>query len=356
MSVSVFNHPYLAGLLGNDSVSRYFDAEMDIQAMLSFEAALAEAQGVTGAIPIAAVAPIKTACLELVPEMDRLKSGTANDGVVVPELVRQLKISVSDEHKAYVHFGATSQDVIDTSLMLRLRSCIEIIEETLERVVVQIEQLNEKFGDRQLMGRTRMQQALPITVSHRLANWRTPLTKQLEKLESVKVALLNVQFGGPIGTLDNFQEAGPKIRSKMSELLGLGDPGGCWHTDRTSIVDFANWLSVLTGVIGKIGKDITLMSINEVKEISLRGGGGSSAMPHKQNPIKAEMLVTLGQFNAMNMSGMHQVLSHENERSGQSWTLEWMLLPQMVMTTSASLRLAEELLNKIERIGDDNLN
>ncbi len=353
MSISVFNHPFLSDLLGDESVSRHFEASEDVKAMVSFESALVAAEASAGVVPSDAASGIQKACVDFVADMEALKGGAANDGVVVPEFVRQLRKTVPDNIAKYVHFGVTSQDVIDTSLILRLKSATEVIENALTKVINNIDILEGRFGHMPLMGRTRMQQALPVTVSHRLSEWRRPLVRQFDKLATLKTELFVVQLGGPVGSLDHFEGRGAEIRGKLAVLLGLVDPQNCWHTDRTSLVDYANWLAVLSGAIGKIGQDILLMSVNEVTEISTSGRGGSSAMPHKQNPVKAEILVTLGRFNAVNMSGMHQALPHENERSGQSWTLEWMILPQMVVATSASLRQANELLESIERIGSE---
>jgi 3-carboxy-cis,cis-muconate cycloisomerase len=139
----------------------------------------------------------------------------------------------------------------------------------------------------------------------------------------------------------------------MGEALGLGVPARSWHSQRDGIVELADWLSLVSGSLGKIGVDIGLMAQNGVGEIALEGGGGSSAMPHKQNPVAAEVLVALARYNATLTGGMHQALLHEQERSGAAWTLEWLILPQMVVTTGASLRTAKALLGHVTRIGDE---
>jgi 3-carboxy-cis,cis-muconate cycloisomerase len=130
-------------------------------------------------------------------------------------------------------------------------------------------------------------------------------------------------------------------------------PERAWHTQRDTLVELADWLSLVSGSLGKIGADVGLMAQNRVGEISLEGGGGSSAMPHKHNPIGAEVLVALAHYNATLTGGMHEALVHEQERSGAAWTLEWLVLPQMVMTTGASLRTAIALLGQVARIGWD---
>ncbi|MDX8489945.1 lyase family protein, partial [Mesorhizobium humile] len=138
-------------------------------------------------------------------------------------------------------------------------------------------------------------------------------------------------------------------RAALAAKLGLGDAPQ-WHSQRDALADFAGWLSLVTGSLGKFGQDVALMA-QAGTDIELSGGGGSSAMPHKQNPVKAEALVALARFNASQLSGIYQTLVHEQERSGAAWTLEWLLLPQMVVATAAALRLAAELAGQIESLG-----
>jgi 3-carboxy-cis,cis-muconate cycloisomerase len=158
-----------------------------------------------------------------------------------------------------------------------------------------------------------------------------------------------VQFGGAAGTLEKLGDKGPAVRAALAAKLGLGDAPQ-WHSQRDALAEFASLLSLITGSLGKFGQDVALMA-QAGSEITLSGGGGSSAMPHKQNPVKAEALVALARFNATQLSGMHQALVHEQERSGAAWTLEWLLLPQMAVATAAALRLAAELAGQIESLG-----
>lgn len=204
-----------------------------------------------------------------------------------------------------------------------------------------------------MMGRTRMQDAVPIMVADRLATWRGPLLRHLDRLRELMPRLMQLQFGGAAGTLDKLGDKASAVASRMGETLGLNVPARSWHSQRDGIVELADWLSLVSGSLGKIGVDIGLMAQNSVGEISLDGGGGSSAMPHKQNPVGAEVLVALARYNATLTGGMHHALVHEQERSGAAWTLEWLILPQMVMTAGASLRTASVLLEQVIGIGDE---
>jgi 3-carboxy-cis,cis-muconate cycloisomerase len=351
MSVSLFEHPILGAHFGDDEVAAHFRIEAEISTMLTFEMALAEAEAQEGLIPPEASAAIATACETFEPDFEALRKGAARDGLIVPEFVRELRKTVGAPHDERLHFGATSQDVIDTSLVLRLRMVLPILAERLEGLVATLQDLDEQFGHHRLIGRTRMQAAIPITVASRLKSWMMPVARALDELEDVGPELLKVQFGGAAGTLDKLGADAQGVATRLGFLLDLEVPEGNWHNQRDGLARFAGWLSLISGALGKIGQDVALMAQNEVAEIALSGGGGSSAMPHKQNPVRAETLVALARFNATQIAGMHHALVHEQERSGAAWSLEWMILPQMVMATGAALRLAGELLDSIERIG-----
>ena len=192
------------------------------------------------------------------------------------------------------------------------------------------------------MAHTRMQQALPFTAADKIGTWVQPLERHRAALDSLAPRLLVVQLGGPVGTRGELKGQGDAVADAMSERLGLG-VAPSWHSQRDRIGEFGSFLSLLTGTLGKIGQDIALMAQNEVGEVKLATGGGSSAMPHKSNPVPAEVLVTLARFNAGLLGTLHQALVHENERSGAAWTLEWMVLPQMVVSSAAALGKAQAL-------------
>jgi 3-carboxy-cis,cis-muconate cycloisomerase len=349
MSVSPFDHPLLSALLGDEEAARAFAVPAEIAALIAVERALAEAEAAEGVIRPAATRVISAALDSFTPDLNGLKAGLARDGMVLPELVKQIRLGVSEQYRDEVHFGSTSQDIIDTGLVLRLKPIVERYEVRLGELVASLAALEEKFGGNPLMGVTRMQRAIPITARDRIATWRQPLERHRERLPDVRRRLLVVQFGGPAGTLEKLGDKGAEVRKGLADRLGLADAPQ-WHSQRDAFADFAGWLSLVTASLGKFGQDIALMALVG-GEIELSGGGGSSAMPHKQNPVAAETLVTLSRFNATLVSGMHHALVHEQERSGTAWTLEWMLLPQMIVATAAAMRLAVKLVGQIKSIG-----
>jgi len=347
MSISVFEHPFLAGLFGDDEeILSLFTAAADIAGMVRFEVALSDAQASLGIIPNEAANAIRLAAETFEPDPSVLESGTARDGVIIPALVKELRQATGPEFAAQLHFGATSQDVIDTSLMLRLREANAILRGRLQHLSDRFKWLDATFGKNGLTAYTRMQAAIPITVSDRITSWQTPIADYEQKLAALAFPL---QFGGAAGTLEKCGENGPALRALLAEKLGLRDRPQ-WQSQRAFIAEFGSLLSLITGTLGKFGQDIALMA-ELGAELSLSGGGGSSAMPHKQNPVGAEVLVSLARFNAVQVSGLHQSMVHEQERSGAAWMLEWMILPQIVTATGSALNLASALVDKIVRIG-----
>ena len=345
MTSSPFDHPFFSGLLGDPEVAQVLSAETQIALMTAFEIALAQAQAGEGLIPADAANAIALAAAAFVPAVDELAAGKAKDGVLLPVFVSLLRQAVGGEHGDYVHFGATSQDVADSAQMVRLKMVAGIVVGRLGQLESGLQRLASSYGNDSLMGRTRMQAAKPITVGDRLRAWWGPLERARANVPADAFA---VQLGGPVGTLAEMGDAGPAVRAALATALGLAD-APCWHTQRDRIVRITSWLAGVSGALGKLGQDVALMA--QMGEIALAGGGGSSSMPHKQNPVNAEMLVALARYSAVLAGGMHQSLVHEQERSGAAWALEWLIVPQMAMTAGAATLLALRLLGQVEGMG-----
>ena len=348
MVYSLFDHRHFSKILKHHRIEAHFTEQAEIEAMLRFEGALAAVEADLGLIPKAAGRAIETTATALQPDPECLAIGIQRDALVVPVLVHILRKAVGADHGKHVHFGATSQDVIDTGLILRLRDALTILRNDLAAVVSALEVLKAKFGRFKIMGRTRMQCALPIAFDDRIDTWMEPLSRHQDALTSLGVRLLSVQFGGAVGTLDKLGDAGPHVRAALAKRLSLTDPGSAWHVQRDRIADLVHWLSQVSGSVGKIGQDLLLMTQNEIGEATLASTGTSSTMPHKRNPVQAELLVTLARLNAGKLGTMGQSIIHEGERSGVAWTLEWFVLPEMIATTAASLMIAKTALEGLE--------
>ena len=349
MAGLVLGSPLLAALLGDADLEPLLDEAAELSAMVRFEAALAAAAAEHGVIPAAAGEAIEAALAAFAPDGAALVEAAARDGVVVPELVRQLRAAVGAPHARHLHVGATSQDVIDTALVLRLGPMLVHIDRRLEAIGKAFAALDARFGTRSLTGVTRMQPAVKILVGDRLRSWAAPLERHRRRLEALQPELLVVQFGGPAGTLAALGPAAEAVRRSLAARLGLADAPQ-WHSQRDRIAALGSVLAGIAGSLGKFGQDVALMA-QAGDEIALSGGGGSSAMPHKRNPVAAEMLVALARFAAVQVSGLHQALVHEQERSGAAWTLEWLLLPPLLLATGAATRIAGELAGDMTRLG-----
>ncbi len=343
MSASPLDHPVLRGLLGDEEASVFFAFEAEFAAMVAFETALAEAEAEAGVIPAEAARAIAIALGGFRPDMDALAAATARDGVVVPDLVRQMRAAVGEPHALHIQYGATSPDVIDTALAIRLVGLADLISARLEAVIDELERLGTRDGGVPVMAHTRMQAAIPVMAARKISSWLEPLKRHRGRFDAVRADLAIVHFGGAAGTLEKLGDLGAAVRAGLAARLDLADPRGVRHSERDGIAAFASCLSLVTGSLGKFGQDVALLAQSEVGEVKLASGGGSSAMPHKVKPVGAETLVTLARFNATLVAGMHQALVHENERSGAAWTLEWMILPQMAVATAAALRTARGL-------------
>jgi 3-carboxy-cis,cis-muconate cycloisomerase len=340
----------LSALAGDDEIEALLTDRAQLDAMLTVERALAEASAEAGWISAEAASAVLAAMDGFAPEAAALEAGMARDGVVVPELVKTLRSRVAEPHRQALHKGATSQDIADTALMLQLAQVFTVYETRLAALLDQLTELRSGWGNEALMAHTRMQAALPTTWRAKIDSWSAPLKRHLRALSAMRRTLLVVQLGGPVGDRGSFEGHGEAIAAAMARRLDLGvaEP---WHSTRDPIVALGNLLTLVSGSLGKIGADVTLLAQSEVGAVRLEGGGGSSAMAHKSNPVGAEVLVALARLNAGLSGTLAQAMVHENERSGAAWTLEWLTLPPMLVATGASLRLAAQTLAQL-RLGE----
>lgn len=341
---SVFDHPWLGGLFGDAQMAELWSPQAQLASMRAFEAAWSRAL----ALPESQEAAQVIEKMEF--DLDDLRAGMGKDGVVIPRLVAQIKAAAGEAASA-VHKGATSQDVMDSATAIAMRDSLTLIEARLLALIAQIAKLDEEFGDRALMGRTRMQAATMITVHDRIAPWAMPLAGHRNRIAEALPRVAQVQIGGASGDRADIKHREEEITNAVATALGLCNPPRAWHAMRDGVAEFAGILAMVSGTLGKMGQDIALMAQQGIDEIKLSGGGASSAMPHKQNPVLAELLVTLARFNAVQLSAVHHSMIHEQERSGAAWALEWMILPQMAQATARALAAALEITKQIKQIG-----
>ncbi|MDB5505543.1 MAG: 3-carboxy-cis,cis-muconate cycloisomerase [Devosia sp.] len=338
--------PLLSAIAGDEEIEAILSDEAQIGAMLEFERALARAEAAVGLISADAASAIASAIDRFRPDWDGLAIGMARDGVVVPELIAQLRSTVPRPFDTAVHHGATSQDVIDTALILCLSKIVPIMIDRIDRLESILSGLRDSQGSLPLMAHTRMQVALPVLVAEKLRTWSEPLARHRLALHALTDDLLVIQLGGPVGDRAGFAGHGAAVADALAAGLGLSN-ASAWHSSRERLVAFGGRLALLAGSLGKIGADICLLAQTEVGAIVIKGAGTSSAMAHKANPIRAEALIALARHAAGLAGSLGQAMVHENERSGSAWTLEWLTLPPLIIATGAATRLSESLLRSI---------
>lgn len=347
----MFDHPALSAWAADPDTRQAISFEADLQAMLRFEVELAAVQAELQIIPPEAADRIEAMVAEFQPDMESIGRATARDGVIVPGLVRQLRAALPDDETAHnLHLGATSQDVIDTALMLRLQGLLPGYVSRMDDIERRLQGLRTEWGDRPLMAVTWRRDALQMTVGDRIASWSAGLAAAQAQLIRVQEEDLAVQFAGPIGTLDAFGARGADLRAILAARLGLLDPGMSWHTERGRLLRIATALVATTAALGKIGADIGLMAQDGTGKVTL-DGGSSSSMPHKVNPVDAELLVAQAAFAGGLLGMMGQAGVHASERDGAAWTLEWMVLPQTLDCAGGALRATDRLLCAIQDLG-----
>lgn len=348
MPASPADSPLYARLFGDDDAARLFSDSAEVRAMLLVEGALAKVQGELGVIPAESAAFLHRASFEVQIDPAALASETAVNGVPVPALVAAFRTACNaPDHAAFAHWGATSQDIMDTALALRLKRLIEMWETRLDHLLASLAGLAETHADLPMAARTYGQLATPTSFGAVVASWGWPLRAQRAALAGVRSAVLQVSLSGAAGTLSAMGEAGPAVRVGLARALGLADPGHSWHSDRTGLGALAGWMATTVAVLGKLGEDLILLTQSGLAEVRISGAGGSSTMPQKQNPVGPSVLVALAR-QVIALAGVLQGAgSHRQQRDGAAWFSEWLSLPQACILISRALGLALDLAGRI---------
>ena len=330
------------GLFGDEELGRAMGARAQIAAMLKAEAALARAQGKLGIIPETASGSVSETAENLRPDPSELAAGMAAAGIAAQPVIAALKSACGGDG-AWAHFGATSQDIQDTGLVLQLRDALRIIEDRLADLEAVLHRKARDHAGLPIPARTRYQIAAPTTLGAKIAVWRAPLPRHRLRLDQLRPRLLNVSLHGAAGTGAALSPQMGAVRAAMAEELGLGAPDVAWHATRDAICELGGWLALVTGTLGKMGADLILLGQSEISEVAAGTGGASSTMPQKSNPVAAEALVALARLNAGAVGTLHQAMIHAQERDGSALAIEWQVLPDMMIRTGAALRLALDL-------------
>lgn len=317
-----------------------------VQGMLDFEAALARAEARVGLIPREAVAPIEAACCADFYDFSALSQAIATAGNSAIPLVKALGkriAAASPEAERYVHLGATSQDAIDSGLVLQLRAATGLIEADLAALGDALAEQAERHADTPLAGRTWLQQATPVTLGMKLAGLLGAVTRHRQRLAELKPRLLCLQFGGASGSLAALGEQAWPVAEALAVELSLNLPDQPWHTQRDRLVEFASLLGLVAGTLGKLGRDLSLLMQTEAGELfepAAPGKGGSSTMPHKRNPVSAAVLIGAATRAPGLVATLFAAMPQEHERSLGLWHAEWESLPELCCLVSGALQHA----------------
>jgi 3-carboxy-cis,cis-muconate cycloisomerase len=337
-----------------DDVENVLSNRACLQGMLDFEAGLARAEARAGVIPSSAAAAIAAKCKAELFDIAEVARGAKLAGNIAIPLVKALTSLVAQADKQaarYIHWGATSQDAIDTGCVLQLRSALSTIAEDVDRLADTFVKLGTKYRSTIVVGRTWMQQALPTTFGAKVAGWLDAVQRHRVRLRETRQRAIVLQFGGAVGTLAALQESGADIAKNLSEELRLPLPEIPWHSHRDRFAEVATTLGLLVGTLGKIAKDISLHSQTEVAEVLEsveKGRGGSSTMPHKRNPVTSAVVLSAAARVPGLVSTLLTAMVQEHERGLGGWQAEWETLPQIVSLSAGALHQMVAMVPKLQ--------
>ena len=342
----------LDGFFRSPAVESLFTDAAAVQSVLDFEAALARAQARAGIIPENFAATIAASCRASLFDLYALAEAMPSAGNFAIPLLKQLTAIVartSPEAARHVHYGATSQDALDTGMVLQLRAATRAIQGDLETVIAALAELTAEHRRTLMVARTWLQHALPTTFGFVTAGWLDATLQHRERLNALLERSLVLQFGGAVGTLAALRDRGPQVAALLAEELGLNQPRIPWHAQRERIAETATTYGLLSATLAKIARDLSLQMQTEVAEVSepaSAGRGGSSTMPHKQNPVACAAILASAARVPPLVSGILSAASGEYQRSLGPWQSEWETLPEIVsLTAGASHHLAALLPN-----------
>lgn len=351
MASSLFDSFYFKNMFSTSAMAAVFSDESRINAWLTTEIALAKGEAKVGVIPKDAADNIAaSACLSNI-DLDLMKVEFDKVGFPILPLVRQIANACNHDAARWVHWGATTQDIVDTGLVLQMREGLSLLQKDLRSLMVSLAKIASTHRNTVMAGRTFQQQAAPITFGYKVAVWLNEMLRHHERLIELKKRVLVGQLGGAVGTLSTLGQDGIAVQQAIMEELGLKKVLIPWHTSRDSWAEMVNWLVLVCSTLGKIGTEISgLMrtEVNEVREPYEKGRGASSTMPQKRNPIACPRIIAIShrmrEFSGSQFSAMIQ----EHERGVSAMPIEWMIIPEAFMLASASFSQSLEMISNLE--------
>jgi 3-carboxy-cis,cis-muconate cycloisomerase len=345
-----------ASLFYQTDVTKIFSDDSLITYMLQVEVALAKAQAQVGTIPQTAATVIESVATNALQQFDfnALAMATGLAGNIAIPFVKQFTAIVKatdEEASRYVHWGATSQDILDTACILQCHDALNLVEAQLQQCYTTALEQAKQYRYQVMIGRTWLQQALPITFGYKLARWASAFKRDLDRIQAMKARVLTAQLGGATGSLASLQDHGSQVVQAFAQQLNLSAPTCTWHGERDRIVEIASVLAMIVGNTGKMARDWSLMMQTEIAEVfepTAKGRGGSSTMPHKRNPVAAASVLAAANRVPALMSSIYQSMVQEHERSLGAWHAEWLALPEIFQLCAGNLSRTCEVLQDLE--------
>jgi len=350
MPISMLESAIFKDMFGTEAMRQVFDDNATIRRYTETEVALAKVQGTLGVIPASAARAIiaRADCSKI--DMTELKNETEIVGYPILPLVHQLSKICGPEGE-YLHWGATTQDIMDTATVLQIRDALSLIESDLSDLDNILDALALKYRDSPMAGRTHLQHALPITFGYKVSVWLLMIRRHRQRLEQLKPRVLIGQFGGAAGTLASLREQGLAVHDALMRELKLGSSPVTWHVARDGLTEVVQFLALVTGSLGKIALDVMLMMTNELSEAFepfVKGRGASSTMPQKRNPISCELMLAASKAVRQHAGLALDAMVQDFERATGPWHIEWTAIPESFVMTAGALRQAKFMLAGLE--------
>lgn len=350
MSISVLDSLLFRDAFGTPEMRDVFSDRALIARFTETEVALAKAEATCGVIPSDAAATIARLAPSAPIDYDKLKAETDIVGYPILGLVHQLADHCGDAGR-YVHYGATTQDIMDTAVVLQIRAALVVIERDIDALRDILVALAKRYRNTPMAGRTHLQHALPITFGYKCAIWLDAMDRHAARLSELKPRVLVGQFAGAAGTLASLGTRGLDVQAAMMRELQLGIPKSTWHVARDGFAEAVNFLALVTGTLGKIAYDIMLMAATELGEAYepfVKGRGASSTMPQKRNPISSELILAAGKVVRQHAALMLDAMVQDFERATGPWHAEWVALPESFVYTAGALFQAKFMLGGLQ--------
>jgi len=346
MATTVLDSRIFRDLFGTGAMRAVFSDEALVARYVEVEVALARAEARGGVIPEAAAREIAARASASGIDVERLKQETETVGYPVLPLVRQLAAQCGEAGR-WIHWGATTQDIMDSAVVLQMRAALELVEADLAALRELLAGLARRYRDAPMAGRTHLQHALPVTFGYKAAVWLSMFDRHAARLAELRPRVLVVQFAGAAGTLASLGDKGLAVQAALARELGLGVPVITWHVARDALAEAVLFLGLVTGSLGKIALDVMLMMQNELAEAFepfVHGRGASSTMPQKRNPISCELILAAGKAVRQHCALMLDATVQDFERATGPWHAEWIALPESFVLASGALAQAKFML------------